>query len=356
MGAYDRKGPRVFWLVTSLSEEGPAEVSGLATAGHQLVERVDVVHVVHDTEGEVGGNTSVVLGKVLDVLEEAEDLALVALVVLAAEVLAGSFSDPDRLVEGRVVVVDVIDQALRRGTVEVDSNTVECATRASIHEIFHPLLSIRTVRASRGDELVATRLERLDVFLPDVRSVPRRHVGLAGFIGFIHSQNVISIVVRSIDNVLNESVNVLIAPQHRSALEAKGLCTLGAPGTPSVDEFGSVSLVEVKIAVVLGAVGPSDTHFALASTGRRSSTRTRVPWFGIRASRVSRFGIIRISRVPWFGITRVSGVPWFGVTSVSRLRIASVSRVRARVLGRRRLGWGGRALGCSLSDRTGAGH
>lgn len=168
--------------------------------------------------------------------------------------LASGLSDPDGLAEGVEVVLRVVDHTLSAGSVVVNGDGVDGATLAGVDEVLHPLLSVRAVGASRGDQSVATVLQGLDVLLPEAGSVPRVDVSLGLLVGpeedllahtegktkggydvLVHAQSVFGVVVRTVDDVLYPRIDVLVTPKHRSAVEAEALGTLGTPGTPGVD-------------------------------------------------------------------------------------------------------------------------
>jgi hypothetical protein len=166
-----------------------AKGSGVAIGCEELIEGVDVGHVVEGTEGEVMRNPGGAIHEALDSLHEVPDLTFITLST-STEVLAGKLGRPDGKVESVVHILEVLNHLLGVGAVEVDSKTIDSATLASSKEVLLPLLAGGGVGASRGDESVTLSFERLNMLLPELSSTLRRHVGLSSLVRSMEAVNI----------------------------------------------------------------------------------------------------------------------------------------------------------------------
>jgi len=204
----------------------------LAVVVHELVEGVDTLHVLHDTEGEVGRDPVSLLHVGNDGAHEVVNLVLAALSA-TVEVLAGKLSGVDREVVGVVPVLDVFDETFGSNVVIVNGNSLESAASvASFHEVAHPDLTVRVGRCGRGDEGVALVLEGLNVLLPEVGAVLRSHVGLTRFVGLVEAQNHVGVTLH---NLRLEVAGLPITPELRNRCVAKGLGKVRDLRAPSVN-------------------------------------------------------------------------------------------------------------------------
>lgn len=98
------------------------------TAGHELVKSVHTLHVMHDTERMVVNDERSTLKEFNGLGIELLDLRFAALLsvvlVRSIKVLASKLSNHDGLVEGAVPEVDVCNEVIRRGTIEMDRGVV----------------------------------------------------------------------------------------------------------------------------------------------------------------------------------------------------------------------------------------
>jgi len=174
------------------------ESSRLTIVIHELVKGVDTLHVLHDTEGEVGGNPGGVVHVSSDGAHEVVDLVLAALSA-TVEVLASKLSGVDREIVGVVPVLNILDETFRSDVVVVNGNTVQgAAAGARAQEAVHPGLSVRVGRGGGGDEGVALVLEGLNVLLPEGGTVRRRHVGLTGLVRLVEAQDHVGIALHNL--------------------------------------------------------------------------------------------------------------------------------------------------------------
>ena len=206
------------------------------------------------TEGEVAKNP-------VGVLEEGGDGSLERPDVVHArlrttvEVLVGELGDEDGVAEAVVVVGDVVDEVLRVDVVPVDGLGIERAALALVVELLHPLLAGGVARGGRGDELVAEVLLRLDVLLPELDGLLRRHVGLANLVRpkrdlisirgqvaderdvLVHAQDPVGVALL---DVLLELIDILVAPELNHGREAEVADVGRNAGAPVVEARGSM--------------------------------------------------------------------------------------------------------------------
>jgi len=64
----------------------------------------------------------------------------------------------------------------------IGSNYTYCAAITFLHEFFHPSHTIWIGRSGGSNKAIALIFQRLNVCLPKIRSVRRRHVGLVHFV------------------------------------------------------------------------------------------------------------------------------------------------------------------------------
>jgi len=235
----------------------------LAITGHELVKRIDALHVMHYAESKVMGDVVSAVHPAGDGVHEVLDLSCAALST-SSKVLAGKFSDPNVPAERVVEILAVADESLRIGTVPMEGDGINGTARAIIDKVFQPSLAIW----ARGDrwrnKAIALTLEGLKVLLPEGSSITRIKIRLATDIRFVEAQSPTS--VTRLDEVL-EITNLLRTPEHGSELQAKGVRSCGLPRTPRVDgrNFGGHKVLEVTIVTV----SPSKTDLATTTVGRR---------------------------------------------------------------------------------------
>jgi len=169
-----------------LTDVVPAEGSWLTISGHKLVERVDALHVVHDTESEVLRDVPGAIHPGADCVHEGLNLGSVTL-WSTSEALASILGDPDGLIEGGEEILAIADEFLSISTIPMDGNGIDRAATAVTNETGQPRYATSTGGDSRRYEAVALVLEGLDVLLPERSSVTGIKVRLTSKIGFIEA-------------------------------------------------------------------------------------------------------------------------------------------------------------------------
>jgi len=202
-----------------------------AIPGHELISGVDAHHVVHDTKGEIRYNPRCVVHELSDGVHEVVHFLLGTLGA-AIEVLACKFRDPDGSAERIVPVRDISNEILGPDVIPMNGDTVESAAITTIEELRHPDFSVRIGGSSGRNQVVALILEGLYVLLPQTYTLLRGHVGLAGFIGLVHSKDGVSIAC--MDKLL-EAFDLMETPKHGKSLQTEVPGALWNVWAPCVD-------------------------------------------------------------------------------------------------------------------------
>jgi len=100
------------------------------------------------TEPAVEGNPALAVHVLRGALHEGKDLVPAAL-GSTTEVLASKLGEPDGPAEDLVVTVDVTNESLSVGAVEVGGNAVDGAAAASREELLEPTLTRGTIGRGR---------------------------------------------------------------------------------------------------------------------------------------------------------------------------------------------------------------
>ena len=103
--------------------------SGSTAARHELVKGVHTLHVVHDTKRMIVNDIGSALQEIDCLGIELLNLRFAALFTIVfvsgIEVLARKLGDHDGLVEGVVQELDVSDEIIRLGSVEVNGGDID---------------------------------------------------------------------------------------------------------------------------------------------------------------------------------------------------------------------------------------
>lgn len=158
----------------------------MTISGHKLVENVDTLHVVHDTESEVLRDVVSAIHPTGDGVHEGLNLGSIALRSIS-EALASKLGDPDGLVKGSEEILAIGDEFLRISTVPMDGNSIHVAASAVTEEALQPRYATRARGDSGGYEVVALVLEGLEVLLPERSSITGIEIRLARKIGFVEA-------------------------------------------------------------------------------------------------------------------------------------------------------------------------
>jgi hypothetical protein len=213
-------------------DDHPAQVAQ-SVAAEERISGVNVAHVIHETERHVGFDVAGRFQPSGSLGVEAPDL-IVAGLSATVEVLASEFSDPNWLLESVVPEFDVGLEFFEGSIIPMNGNNVECAPSVtSLQHVLDPSQTVGSRGGSRADEGVALGLQRLNVSLPQVGTVFRAHVGLTGLVRFVHAHDVGGI---SLNDVLNERVDLSVTPELRNRGEAQLLGQRGESRSPSVQE------------------------------------------------------------------------------------------------------------------------
>lgn len=250
----------------------------LAGAVHELVHRVDALHIFHDTEGKVGMYPRSVLHEVDGLGQEAVDFALGTLAA-TGEALAGKLSNHKRQLESIVPELHVGNETRRAHVVVVQGLMGWLASAiARLVPIFHPLHSIGVGAGNWGEQHgITLGRQGFDILLPKVGGFARTHVGLAWFVRLIWSHHAIG--VASLDK-LGKLGDLISTPQHGHALDTILFAVGIQAWTPSI-----------KISYVVGhprlegqgyTVGPGKTNLASRPTPRSSGGDSLVGGSGMR--------------------------------------------------------------------------
>jgi len=165
---------------------GPAEVGRLPISSHKLVEYVDTLHVMHDTESEVCEDVASAIHPAGDCAHEILNLGLVALST-SSKVLACKLGDPDVPVEGGMEILAIADELLRISAIPMYANKIHGTAIAIRKELLQPNFATRPRGDGGRNEAVAMALEGLEVLLPEGSSVTGIKVRLAINIGFVEA-------------------------------------------------------------------------------------------------------------------------------------------------------------------------
>jgi len=169
-----------------LSEVVPAEGGWCSITGHKLVENIDALHVMHDTESEVLGDVVGAVHPASDCVHESLNLGSVTLST-STKVLASKLGDPDGPVEGGMEILAIADECLRISAIPMEGNGINGATTAIVDEGRQPNFTTRPGGDSGGYKVVALALEGLEVLLPEGSSITRIKVRLTSNIGFVEA-------------------------------------------------------------------------------------------------------------------------------------------------------------------------
>jgi len=200
-----------------LSEVIPAEGGWLTIACHELVERVDVAHVMHYAEGKVLLDVAGAVHPGGDGVHKVLNLLLVAL-RSSSEVLASEFSNPEVPAERGMEILAIADESLGISTIPVDGNYVNGAASAGTYEVIQPNFTTRARSDRRGNKGVALALEGLEILLPEASSITRIKGRLGTQVGFIETQRMFA--VTRLDEIL-EIIDLLCTPEHRREFQAE---------------------------------------------------------------------------------------------------------------------------------------
>jgi len=252
-----------------------AKRSRRTTASHELVKSVHTLHVMHDAERMVVNDKRSTLkefnGLGVELLHLRFAALLSVVLIRSVEVLASKLSNHDGLIEGAVPEVDVGDEVIRGGTVEMDRSVIHsAATVANIVKLLHPGQAIRVRARDRSDESISLILERLNGIEPDINSILRSHVRLSTLIDLIEAHS--NVCNTRLDCAL-EGRNLIAStiPEHGHALEAESLRFVGTALTPSVDVLDMTGHILRERCVVTVRPGKTD----LSISGRCEGTAAR---------------------------------------------------------------------------------
>lgn len=234
------------------------KISGLVIAGKKSVGSVNALKVTHNTEGEGSFHPRGVVNKVDDGRSKSINFIQAGLATSAAEVLVSKLSNPDGQVVEVVQLSGIGDEILSVSAVEVEGDGINLATRAGLEETSHPVKTSLVIGASRGDEVVALVLQRVDVLLPECGAILGAHVGLTRFVGLVHAKDVVSV---TLDDQGLKVRNLVITPEHGDSLKAIEI--VGQVRAPGVKESNIGTSCEVN-EVVRIAVRPAQTPLASA--------------------------------------------------------------------------------------------
>jgi len=225
----------------------PAQVAQ-TVAAEEGISRVDVAHVIHETEGHVGFDVGGLFHPGSSLGVETPDL-IVAGLSTAIEILASKLGNPHRLLEGVVPELDVGLEFLEGSVIPVDGNNVKVALSITgLQHVLNPSQTVRGRGGCRADEGVALVPQGLNVSLPQVSTMFGAHVRLALLVRFVHAHDVGSI---SLDDVLDKRVNLPVTPELRNGGETELLGQGRESGSPSVQESllstGRLEQVQTRI-------------------------------------------------------------------------------------------------------------
>lgn len=271
-----------------------AERSDVSVGAHQGVVGVDVLHVLHDTEGRVAVDPILLVHPRAHLRVHVPDSAVVTLSA-AVEVLARILGDPKGLADLVVEVLEVLLEVVDVDIVVVDWGEVGAAIPVGVAllntglvEALDPLHSVGSRRGGGTTELDALVVtQRKELLNPNPDGVLGRDARLFVVVGLVEEESVgdggtTEVVVDLL--VPCSVVDLALAPEHRNKLQARLVSGLDVKRRPGVVPRGLGSnvvgdVLRVVLAPVV-TVGPSDTELGAgilpASSGAANRARTRL--------------------------------------------------------------------------------